>query len=238
MNDIQGVLFDADGTLIDTYDIILTSMRYAVNDVLGCSLDDAELMAGVGTPLYDQMLHFTGGDAARATEITQIYRDHNDGVHDARIRAFGDTKAALERFRAAGIPMGVVTSKRHAMAQRGLEMSGIADHFQFLIGHDDWPEHKPAPGPILRGCEFLGVAPRLSLCGRQSLRHPGWQRCWLRYRRRPLGHVPARGPGGRTSHVHVRLANGARGSAGHLGQLTAAQPYRALGKLRGRSLVL
>ena len=35
MNDIQGVLFDADGTLIDTYDIILASMRYAVNDVLG-----------------------------------------------------------------------------------------------------------------------------------------------------------------------------------------------------------
>lgn len=138
-------------------------MRYAVNDVLGCSLDDAELMAGVGTPLYDQMLHFTGGDETRATEITQIYRDHNDGVHDARIRAFGDTKAALERFQAAGIPMGVVTSKRHAMAQRGLEMSGIAGYFQFLIGHDDWPEHKPAPGPILRGCELLGTAPERSL---------------------------------------------------------------------------
>lgn len=59
--------------------------------------------------------------------------------------------------------MGVVTSKRHAMAQRGLEMSGIADHFQCLIGHDDWPEHKPAPGPILRGCELLGVAPECSL---------------------------------------------------------------------------
>ena len=70
MNDIQGVLFDADGTLIDTYDIILASMRYAVNDVLGCALDDAELMAGVGTPLYDQMLHFTGGDSARATATT------------------------------------------------------------------------------------------------------------------------------------------------------------------------
>lgn len=159
MGDIQGVLFDADGTLIDTYDIILASMRYAVNEVLGRRLGDDELMAGVGTPLFDQMLHFTGGDEARATEITQIYRDHNDGVHDARIRAFGDTKAALERLRAAGVPLGVVTSKRHAMAQRGLEMSGIADYFAFLIGHDDWPEHKPAPGPILRGCELLGVAP-------------------------------------------------------------------------------
>ena len=170
MNDIQGVLFDADGTLIDTYDIILASMRYAVNDVLGCSLDDAELMAGVGTPLYDQMLHFTGGDAARATEITQIYRDHNDGVHDARIRAFGDTKAALERFQAAGIPMGVVTSKRHAMAQRGLEMSGIADHFQFLISHDDWPGIKPAPAPFCEAAK-LGVAPRHCLYGRAVLRH-------------------------------------------------------------------
>lgn len=159
MQGIQGVLFDADGTLIDTYEIILTSMRYAVNDVLGRSLSDAELMAGVGTPLYDQMLHFAEGDKARAEEIVQIYRDHNDIVHDERIRAFPDTKAALDRLRAAGLLLGVVTSKRHAMAQRGLEMSGIADSFQFLIGHDDWPEHKPAPGPILRGCELLGVAP-------------------------------------------------------------------------------
>lgn len=159
MKHVEGILFDADGTLIDTYDIILTSMRYAVNEVLGRSLSDRELMAGVGTPLYDQMLHFTEGDEARAAEITQIYRDHNDGVHDAHIRAFGDTKVALDRLRAAGLPMGVVTSKRHAMAQRGLEMSGIAEYFSFLIGHDDWPEHKPEPGPILRGCELLGVAP-------------------------------------------------------------------------------
>ena len=154
MDDIQGVLFDADGTLIDTYDIILTSMRYAVNDVLGCSLDDAELMAGVGTPLYDQMLHFTGGDAARATEITQIYRDHNDGVHDARIRAFGDTKAALERFQAAGIPMGVVTSKRHAMAQRGLEMSGITDHFNFSSAMTIGPSISQLPAPFCEAASF------------------------------------------------------------------------------------
>ena len=160
---VEGLLFDADGTLIDTYEIILTSMRYAINEVQGLPLSDAELMAGVGTPLLDQMLHFAQGDEERAVELVQIYRDHNDDVHDARIKAFADTKAALERFQAAGLRMGVVTSKRHAMAVRGLEMSGIADYFQFVIGHDDWPEHKPAPGPVLHGCDLLQLPPEQCL---------------------------------------------------------------------------
>lgn len=157
MNDIQGVLFDEDGTLIDTYDIILASMRYTINDVLGRDLPDEALMAGVGTPLYDQMLSFAEGDEALAEHLLSTYREHNVAVHDASVRAFPDTRAALERLRDAGVPMGVVTSKRHALAQRGLDMSGIAEFFDVLIAPDDWPEHKPAPGPILRACELMGL---------------------------------------------------------------------------------
>ena len=59
MNDVQGLLFDGDGTLIDTYDMILQSMRRILNDGEGMDLSEAELMVGVGTPLLDQMLHFT-----------------------------------------------------------------------------------------------------------------------------------------------------------------------------------
>ncbi len=157
MNDIQGVLFDEDGTLIDTYDIILASMRHTINDVLGRDLPDEALMAGVGTPLYDQMLSFAEGDEALAEHLLSTYREHNVAVHDASVRAFPDTRAALERLRDAGVPMGVVTSKRHALAQRGLDMSGIAEFFDVLIAPDDWPEHKPAPGPILRACELMGL---------------------------------------------------------------------------------
>lgn len=163
MNDIQGVLFDADGTLIDTYDIILASMRYAINDVLGRDLPDDTLMAGVGTPLRDQMIGFAEGDEALAEHLLTTYREHNVAVHDAQVRAFPDTRAALERMRAAGIPMAVVTSKRHALAERGLAMSGIAEFFPVLIGPDDWPEHKPAPGPILRACELMGLDPACCL---------------------------------------------------------------------------
>lgn len=160
---LDAVLFDADGTLIDTYEIILASMRYTVNEVLGKSCSDAELMHGVGTPLIDQMVYFADGDREVADRIIQIYRDHNDVVHDANIRAFDDTAACLQRLQDAGLKMGVVTSKRHAMAARGLEMSGIADYFPALIGHDDCETHKPQAGPILFGCELLGTAPERTL---------------------------------------------------------------------------
>ena len=163
MNAASPILFDLDGTLLDTHDMILESMQYTINEVDGQNQNDEKLMAGVGTPLLDQMLHFTAGNKTRAEELVNIYRAYNDAIHDENIHAFPGTKEALGMLAQAGCRMGVVTSKRHAMAQRGLEMSGIADHFQCLIGHDDWPEHKPAPGPILRGCELLGVAPECSL---------------------------------------------------------------------------
>lgn len=136
------VLFDLDGTLLDTYEMILISMRYTVNEVEGKKHTDEELMAGVGTPLYDQMLHFVHSDVNRAEELTTIYRSYNDSIHDERVGAFPGTKEALEQLSNAGYRMGVVTSKRHWLAQRGLEISGIADFFDVLIGADDWDEHK------------------------------------------------------------------------------------------------
>lgn len=159
MRNVQGLLFDGDGTLIDTYDMILRSMRRTLNDGEGMALSDAELMVGVGTPLLDQMLHFTRGDVPRAERLVDEYRAHNDSIHDAGIRAFDGTAAVLERFHAAGIPLGVVTSKRHELAERGFRLTGLFDFFDVFIGADDWPEHKPKPGPILHAGELLGVAP-------------------------------------------------------------------------------
>lgn len=158
-NPLDAVLFDVDGTLLDTYGIILTSMRYTVNGLGGEDYSDAELMEYVGTPLYDQMLRFTHDDAEKAQQLVDAYRAHNDAIHDDGVRAFPDTRAALEILAATGLRMGVVTSKRHFMAERGLALCGLIEFFDVLIGSDDWPEHKPSPGPLLHGCDLLEVAP-------------------------------------------------------------------------------
>ncbi len=156
---IKGLLFDADGTLIDTYDIILESMRATVNERFGYDIADDDLMQGVGTPLLDQMMRFCA-DETKAEEMVAAYRAHNDAIHDDRVHAFPGTRAALDLFATHGYKMGVVTSKRHELAVLGLEICGLADCFEFVIGSDDWPEHKPSPGPVVHGCDLLDLSPK------------------------------------------------------------------------------
>ena len=76
---------------------------------------------------------------------------------------FEGTVPMLERLKEAGLPLAVVTSKRHEVAMRGLDLFGLTGYFDFLIGSDDWPEHKPHPGPVAHGCERLGLAPQTCL---------------------------------------------------------------------------
>lgn len=154
----RGVLFDLDGTLIDTYDLILQSFRYTVRTVLGRDVPDALLMAKVGQPLATQMWDFADS-AAVHEELCRVYREYNAQIHDAAIREFPGTMEALAQLAAAGHPLGVVTSKRHACACQGLARFGMEPCFEFVIGSDDWPAHKPDPGPVSHGCDLLGLPP-------------------------------------------------------------------------------
>ena len=155
---IEGVLFDNDGTLVDTRDLLLESFRYATRTVLGHELPDEAYLKSVGTPLADQMDGFarTPGESA---ELLRVYRAYNHRIHDQMIGPFPGIAEALDELSRANVKMGVVTSKLHDLAWHGLEITGLAKYFDFLIGPDDCPEHKPAPGPVLEGCRRMGLAP-------------------------------------------------------------------------------
>lgn len=155
---LDAVLFDNDGTLVDTHDLLLESFRHATRTVLGTVLPDDQLMAKVGQPLSTQMWDFTS-DPETHDELLRVYRERNERLHDDAISLFPGTVEALERMADAGLRLGVVTSKMHPLCAHGLDVLGIAPYFEVLIGANDCDKHKPDPAPVVLACENMGIKP-------------------------------------------------------------------------------
>jgi len=156
---LAAALFDFDGTLVDTTEMIFQSMRHATSSVLG--RDDfsrEELLANVGQPLPRQMELF---DAERAELLLEAYRAHHEEHHDALIAEFPGVDEALSRLRAAGVRVVVVTSKRRRSVEMALEkFPGLDLVVDLFVTMDDTTEHKPHPEPLLRGLELIGDVPK------------------------------------------------------------------------------
>jgi pyrophosphatase PpaX len=152
----RAVLFDLDGTLLDTKELILSSFRYATREVLGEALPDEAVLSYIGIPLKDQAQIFAPG---HVDEMLRVYREHNARVHDELIRYFEGTREMLDELRAEGRRLAVVTSKRNGLAVRGLTYFGLEGYFEFVIGSEDTTKHKPEPEPLLLGAERLGLLP-------------------------------------------------------------------------------
>lgn len=161
MHMLKGILFDNDGTLVDTYDIILASMRHSTRTVLGAVIPDDVLLHKVGQPLAVQMKDFTD-DPSLQQEILRVYREHNHAIHDDAVKAFPGVAEGLRALKETGFALGVVTSKMHALAWRGLEVTGLAGYLDCCIGADDCARYKPEAEPVVRGAEALGL--ELSEC--------------------------------------------------------------------------
>ena len=157
MAPLKAVLFDFDGTLVDTTNLIYQSMRHATGEILGQDLSRETLMQNVGQPLPRQMELL---DPDRAADLLESYRTFNDANHERYIASFPEVEAALGRLRSAGLGVAVVTSKRRHSVELALDsfpaLRGLADHF---VTMEDTTEHKPRPEPLLKGLELLGDIP-------------------------------------------------------------------------------
>jgi len=156
---LRAALFDFDGTLVDTTEMIHQSMRHAASTVL--DRDDIPretLLANVGQPLPRQMELI---DAEKAGLLLEAYRRHHEENHDALIREFPGIEESLLRLRSAGIKVAVVTSKRQISVEMALknfpDLRNVVDGF---VTMEDTTEHKPCPEPLLKGLELLGDVPK------------------------------------------------------------------------------
>ena len=118
-------LFDLDGTLIDSIELILRSYRHTMRVHRGHEPADEVWMQGLGTPLWVQFRQFTE-DPVEIEAMVATYRDYNLAHHDALVRPYDGIVAAVTRLKQRGKQLGLVTSKSRSGAQRGLRVSGIA----------------------------------------------------------------------------------------------------------------
>ena len=151
------VLFDLDGTLIDSGPIILSSMQHAVRTVLGREIPPDELgMTIGGQGIVTQMQAI---DAAHADELLEVYKEHNDGLHET-LEAFDELLALLPGLKAQGRKLGIVTAKRHRTVGLALDrFPALARSFDVVVAHEDTSRHKPEPDPVLLAIEKLEGAP-------------------------------------------------------------------------------
>lgn len=161
------VLFDLDGTVLDTIGMITDSLRHSLTTHLQWTPPLAVLTRGVGMRLAEQLMGHAqdayraqGGTAPTPALIATLgatYIEHNRAIHDARVRAFPRANALLEALTARGVNLAIVTSKPHAIAARGLAVCGLTHHFPVLIGADDVRQHKPDPEPVHTALTRLGA---------------------------------------------------------------------------------
>lgn len=154
---VDAVLFDFDGTLMDTTDIIIGSWQEVYRTVTGKEQDVDVILATFGEPLRDSLRKaFPGRDV---DELVDIYSTWQAGRFEKVVKLFDGIKEMLEELADAGYKMAIVTSRVRPTSLNALSFLGIDSFFDTVITANDCTKHKPDPEPVDLALEGLGMAP-------------------------------------------------------------------------------
>lgn len=152
------VLFDLDGTLIDTLELLVQAMQHAFDAREGPRPTVEEWVATIGRPLIWQFGQYATGDDDLQL-LVRTYRAYQSEHHDRLTRVYDGIPALVQRLHEAGHPLGVVTSKGDHLANRSLAHVGLAPFFDVVVGADRTTRHKPEPEPVWFALRELDDAP-------------------------------------------------------------------------------
>ncbi|HEX9895261.1 MAG TPA: HAD-IA family hydrolase [Gemmatimonadales bacterium] len=150
------VLFDLDGTLIDSIRLILDSYHHTLAAHGFPARPDDHWLRGLGTPLRRQLGDWCD-DPTQLEAMILTYREYNLEHHDGGVTPYPGVVETVRAVRARGARTGLVTSKNREGALRGLRVSGLDGTMDAVIGADDVTHAKPHPEPVQRALEMLGA---------------------------------------------------------------------------------
>ncbi len=153
----DAVLFDLDGTLLDTKALIDASVVYTFEKHRpDYKLTEDEIDAFFGPTLEQSFSKYTA-DKEEIDEMIKTYRDYNWANHDVMVKAFPRAKETLKALKNNGLKTAVVSSKKSDMVLHGLEICGLSKYVDLIVGCESVTEPKPSPEGILKAKNELGV---------------------------------------------------------------------------------
>jgi pyrophosphatase PpaX len=153
---INTLLFDLDGTLIDTNDLIIESFLHTLNHYYPEQYGREDILTFLGPPLYDT---FVKMDETRVDEMITHYRDFNMTNHDTLVKEFDGVYETVKALHEKGLKLGIVTTKMRQTVVMGLKLTGLDQFFDVVVCLDDVTNEKPDPEPIHLALQQLGSTP-------------------------------------------------------------------------------
>lgn len=160
---ITTVLFDLDGTILDTNELIIQSFLYALDGLMPEGFGRNDIIPSMGMPLVYQLGLFSGREQNQVEDLVKKYREYNLREHDRFVTAFPQVNMVLKRLKEEGCQLGVVTTKMRLTTEMGLKLTGIYDYMDTLVTIDDVQHAKPHPEPIQLALKQLKADPAQTL---------------------------------------------------------------------------
>jgi len=151
------ILFDLDGTLLDTGELIHETYRHVFSKYKPeLKLSEDEMLALLGPTLQDSMSkHLPEFDFE---ELMACYREFNIANHKKYVKAFPYAKESLQKLKDDGYTLGIVSAKFKDVVELGLECGEIAGYFDVILGLHEYENKKPAKDGLIKACEVLNVS--------------------------------------------------------------------------------
>lgn len=157
MKRITTVLFDFDGTLMDTNEIIIESWQHTFRTLTGKEGDVEQILESFGEILRDTVQRFFPGCDVEKT--VEIYRSYQVSFYKKLIRMFPGMPELVDELKRKGYKLAVVTSRLRPTTEEGLEKYGLEHTFDYVVTADDTDKHKPDPEPALIALRKLNSRP-------------------------------------------------------------------------------
>jgi pyrophosphatase PpaX len=155
-NKIDTVLFDLDGTLIDTNELIISSFLHTMETYYPGQYNREDVLPFLGPSLQET---FQPMDPEGYEGMITTYRTYNMANHDLLVKGFEGVYETVRTLKESGFHLGIVTTKRSDVVQMGLKLTGLDEFFEVVVALDHVEKAKPDPEPLLKALDQLGSSP-------------------------------------------------------------------------------